>query len=417
MQESAAARWVDRNVGGMLCAFASLLHRLRERRPAGPIKKVLFLEFFEMGAAIASYPALRFVRDRLPDAEIHALCMQSAKGSWELLGATTSERIHTIAGRNGLAFVFSLIRQIFRLRHVEFDVIIDLELFMRISALTSFMLKARRRAGFFRYELEGLYRGAFLDTRCGYNQNLHIARNFLALTRAAVEQATNEPNYKGHVPVEDVVLPAYQSDPTRRRRLADRLHDLAPAYTGQPLLLICPDVGPTLAIRNYPEPHYATVGRALLARFPDHFLLMIGTSENTPVCARLCRDIQNPRCVDFSGKTQSLAELVELIAMSDLLIGNDNGPAHFASLTETRILALFSTASPYLWGPLGRAVVLYAHYHCSPCICAFNGKQSKCRDNRCLQAITPQTVIESAVRILTEPVPYRTINFTIPYIY
>ena len=38
--------------------------------------------------------------------------------------------------------------------------------------------------------------------------------------------------------------------------------------------------------------------------------------------------------------------------MSELLIGNDSGPAHFAALTDISILTLYGPETPALYGPL-----------------------------------------------------------------
>ena len=45
----------------------------------------------------------------------------------------------------------------------------------------------------------------------------------------------------------------------------------------------------------------------------------------------------------FADAPRSLVELLELLNFSRLLIRNDNGLIHFASLTPTPIVALFST--------------------------------------------------------------------------
>jgi ADP-heptose:LPS heptosyltransferase len=93
-----------------------------------------------------------------------------------------------------------------------------------------------------------------------------------------------------------------------------------------------------------------------------------------------------------------------------LLISNDNGPVHFASLTQTPIVALFSTDSPFVYGPLGNCVILYTFFHCSPCISFLNNKRSRCVNNLCLQTLPPAMVLEHSLRIMESNLTYRTIN-------
>jgi hypothetical protein len=107
---------------------------------------------------------------------------------------------------------------------------------------------------------------------------------------------------------------------------------------------------------------------------------------------------------------------MELICVSELLIGNDNGPLHFASLTKTKILGIFSTDSPFMYGPLGDAVIVYNFFHCSPCISALNHKRSKCTDNQCIKAIPPEYVANMGLQLLVGDIELKTINGTTPYL-
>ena len=115
--------------------------------------------------------------------------------------------------------------------------------------------------------------------------------------------------------------------------------------------------------------------------------------------------------------TADLTDLMELISLSRLIIGNDNGPLHFASMTDCRILGLFSTDSPFIYGPVGHGVVMYQFYQCSPCIFAYNHKRSRCTDNRCLQSLAPEKVCRFAQGMLEGTIAYRTINGEIPYLF
>lgn len=77
---------------------------------------------------------------------------------------------------------------------------------------------------------------------------------------------------------------------------------------------------------------------------------------------------------------------------------NDSGPAHFASMTDIDIVALFGPETPLLYGPLGpRAHVLWEGLACSPCVNPFNYRVSACRNNVCMQSIDVERVF-AAVR-------------------
>lgn len=66
-------RFIDYWVGVPTCFFLSLIGKILPRKtvkPDGP-KKILFLEFSEMGSAILSYSAMVKAKRLYPDAELY----------------------------------------------------------------------------------------------------------------------------------------------------------------------------------------------------------------------------------------------------------------------------------------------------------------------------------------------------------
>ena len=98
------------------------------------------------------------------------------------------------------------------------------------------------------------------------------------------------------------------------------------------------------------------------------------------------------------GKT-TLRQLLVLYTLAKVLVTNDRGPAHFATLTPIRVVALFGPETPALFAArTPRNEVLWAGIVCSPCVNAYNNRQSPCRNNVCMQAITVEQVFEAACR-------------------
>jgi ADP-heptose:LPS heptosyltransferase len=111
-------------------------------------------------------------------------------------------------------------------------------------------------------------------------------------------------------------------------------------------------------------------------------------------------------CVDLTGYTRSIRELLMLFHGADLLITNDGGPGHFASLTPIRTMVFFGPETGRLYGPLGpRAQVLESGLACSPCLSAYNHRETFCDgDNQCLKRIAPDPVLADALLALAMPV-------------
>jgi len=417
MVDSGLIRRLDRSLGQPICFLFSLLHALTPKRSPEPVKRILVVELFEMGAAIMASPAIRLLKTQYPQAEIYCLCTDTVRETWALLGLIPTENILAVESKTVSRFAFSLVSRIRQLRSLKLDLLIDLELFMRIPSIIAFLSGAKRKVGFYRHNMEGLYRGTYYDGRVAFNQNTHISKNFLALALAAAEPGADYPDSKVAIDPRRLTLPAYRSDPDLAAEVRRKLKRVFPDYRDQPMILVCPDVGQNLAVRNYPRESFAVAIKAILAARPDHLVVLIGTRRDQPTCQWIVGRVDHPQCIDFSGQTVSLIELLELISMAELLIGNDNGPLHFASMTSCRILGLFSTDSPFMYGPLGRCVVLYPFYQCSPCISAFNHKRSRCTDNRCLQTLPPERVGDYALRLLEDKLTFHTCNNEVPYLF
>jgi ADP-heptose:LPS heptosyltransferase len=92
-----------------------------------------------------------------------------------------------------------------------------------------------------------------------------------------------------------------------------------------------------------------------------------------------------------------------LYTLSDVLVTNDSGPAHFATLTPIHVVTLFGPETPALFAaPPPRNLPLWAGISCSPCVNAYNDRQSTCRDNKCMQQITVNQVFDEVCRIFRQ---------------
>ena len=93
-----------------------------------------------------------------------------------------------------------------------------------------------------------------------------------------------------------------------------------------------------------------------------------------------------------------------LFHTASLLITNDGGPGHFASMTPIPAIVLFGPETPALYGSLDdKSVSLYTHLSCSPCLTAYNHRNSPCDgDNVCLKSIDPKDVLQKSLELLAQ---------------
>ena len=399
---------VDFWVGVPICALLSLWHwcvsLVLPARKEGEPRKILFLELSEMGSAIIAHSALKQAATRFPASELFFMVFTKNRESVSLLNIIPERNLVLIDESTFGRFLWSTAAALWRVRALGIDTVIDLELFSRFTSIISYLSGAQHRVGFHNYTAEGLFRGKFLTHRVFYNPHQHMQLNFLALVLALGSDSADFPQLKMDVRPFRVPLPRHDPSPAEVESIWRLLREVNPRVPkGAQLLVVNPDPGDALPIRGWPlERFVATVGQ-LLAFNPALFCVVIGLKRSGPYAQAILNAVPRERCVDLTGKTKTLRDVVTLFSESALLITNDSGPAHFAALTSIHSIALFGPETPALYGALGEGKLnLFANYSCSPCLSAHNHRHTLCRDSKCMQAIQVAEVVASAQTFLNQ---------------
>jgi ADP-heptose:LPS heptosyltransferase len=400
-------RWIDRWLGQLLCAAVSAWAHLRgprqaqARLPREP-RHILVILLSEMGSVVLAGPMFAALRQRYPSATLHVLQLKKNQEVAALLGLAKPEHLHALDDRAGLGLLADIWRVCMTLRRLPLDAVIDCELFSRISSLMSYMSGAPLRAGFTPHTQEGLYRGGFINRAIPYNPYQHISQQFLSLVDAL--DATGMPRNKA-APLRDlpegtrldVPFMATELSAYKAKMLSDH-----PSLVHRKIVLIYAGGG-LLPERAWPATYYAQVARGLC--LAGYAVGLIGLRDDAQLARDLRMQIDSAFCVDLTGYTRSIRELLMLFHGSDLLITNDGGPGHFASLTPIQTLVFFGPETGRLYGPLGpRAQVLESGIACSPCLSAYNHRETFCDgDNQCLKRLAPGPVLTQALAALAAP--------------
>ena len=195
-------------------------------------------------------------------------------------------------------------------------------------------------------------------------------------------------------------FPKFSPGPSETAELKSLLQRENANLGSAPLLLLNPNTGDLLPLRRWPASRYVELTRRLLAAYPELFIGFTGAPTEADSVNRLAHDVGSERVIPLAGKT-TLRQLLVLYSRSEILVTNDSGPAHFASLTRCHVLTLFGPETPALFAARSpNASVLWAGIACSPCVNAYNSRQSICRNNLCMQEITVDRVLEEVTRIL-----------------
>jgi len=392
-------RKIDRIAGKAICRLLSLFPRKKEKggiTTSSP--KILVILLSEMGSLVLAHPMFTYLKKHHPGAEIFVLVFKKNRECLETLNIVPPSNILTVHGDSLTALVADSIRFIFRMRKEKIDGVIDCELFSRISSIYAFLSGAGLRVGFHPHTQEGLYRGDFINRPVLYNPYRHISRQFLALA-TALENGNGFPMVKRNVDEDVFGIPTLNPNADQQELLKIRLERDFPETIGKELVLLYPGGG-LLPIRAWPLNNYCTIAMNLIAK--GYVVGIIGMKEDAPLAEVISSKCQSQYCIDLTGYTRTIMELITLLHFGSLLITNDGGPGHFASLTPIPSIIFFGPETPALYGPLSeKAVSLYEPLPCSPCVTAYNHRKSPCDGNNvCLKAIHPEEVFEKACELL-----------------
>ena len=392
----ATMRFVDYWFGVPLSIVTTALVRVWDlfRAPVSPAapQRVLFIELTEMGSAILADPAMKKTASRH---DIYFVIFRRNVVSLDLLSTVPRDHVFSIREDSFGILTLDTLRFLWWCRRKRISVAIDLELFSRFSVMLCGLSGARFRAGFCRPRSEGLFRGGLLTHPVAYNPRIHIAKNFIALTEPLLDHAAyHDPLIRRVISDEEIFLttvqPSMESQQRVRTSLAQKYPDVNKGYR---LVLMNINAGDFLPQRKWPPGHFHRLIVDVLERHPDVLVLMTGSPGERPDVERVSRQVNSPRCVNIAGDV-AFEELPCLYAMAEMLLTNDSGPAHFASVVGLRTFTLFGPETPDLYGPLGNNVAIYAGLACSPCVHVGNHRDTPCTDNQCLKQILPEQVYQ-----------------------
>ncbi len=394
-------RIVDRFAGVPICALLSLVDSLRSalgvKTPTSPPKRILVILLSEMGSLVLAHPMFTRLRLQYPDASLHVMLFSKNREVLDLLGVIPEENVLTINDRSLMGFAMDSIKAIRNMHTLKFEVVIDCELFSRVSSIYSYLSGAPIRVGFHRHTQEGLYRGSFINRPVMYNPYRHLSQQLLAMVEA-IESKT-VPAAKGGPATSIINPPKLIFFENELQRVNDQFLTDFPAIQGKKLILVYPSGG-ILPIRAWPLENYTQLCVSFLG--DGYAVAVIGLKEDKHLAHSITVSCQSPYCIDLTGYTKSVRHLLAIFHQASLLVTNDGGPGQFAALTTIPALVFFGPETPSLYSPLSSNIhCLFSAWSCSPCLTAYNHRTSPCDgDNQCLKQITPGQVLTQARAML-----------------
>jgi ADP-heptose:LPS heptosyltransferase len=406
-------RALDFFSGTVLCTLLTLHRRLFEgtaRRQAArvPSRRILFIKLIEQGATVLAYDAIRKAAERVGRGNVFFCVFEENREILDLMNVLPVENVIVIRAGRLSVFLRDVWQAIRLVRRLRIDTTIDMEFLSRSSAILAYLMGARRRVGLHRFSEEAPYRGDLMTHRVLYNPFVHTARAYSLLVEALDADPGDAPLVKIPVGPPPQPAPPFSPQPAELQRIQALLDEVAGRRVERPIVLLNPNCGDLLPLRRWPTERFVELGRRILADHDGVTLVITGAPSERAAAEAVCRAIGSSRAINLAGRT-TLREVLVLYDLADLMVTNDSGPGHFASLTSIDSIVMFGPAAPSQFGPIGdRKQVLWAGLACSPCANVYNHRFSTCTNNVCMQAITVDEVYARvhaclAARMLATP--------------
>ncbi|HKQ29969.1 MAG TPA: lipopolysaccharide heptosyltransferase II [Burkholderiales bacterium] len=241
------------------------------------------------------------------------------------------------------------------------------------SAIVPWIAGAQRRTGF----LGELRYGLLNDIRKLDKKALpRTVDRFVALGLEPDEVLKNAP------PLPQLI--------SNRQNALHALNAVGHALSQVPVLGLCPgaEYGPS---KRWPAQYFAQLAAAKLAQGWEVWLF--GSNKDAPITEAIDR-ATGGRCLNLGSRT-SLAEAIDLLALTQVVVSNDSGLMHVAAALGRRLVALFGSTDPGFTPPMSpNAKVIYLGLPCSPCF----KRDCPLKHHKCLKDIGPKQVLAAIQR-------------------
>lgn len=340
------------------------------------VQRLLVIRHRAGGDLLLATPALRALRQGLPEARIEVL---TSRGFAELLEGNPDVDAVLAFDRRSILSQAGLYVQLLK---GGYDVVLDLVSNPR-SAFLSVLTRARVRVG---YDLPGR----------AWAYTLRLPRERVGpdgpILRYAPEAALDQVRALG-LPAGELAL-RFTVTPRAATRIDGWLR--AEGLPGDRPLVACLPAGSWPA-KAWPAERFVQVMDALAATAGAEVVWLWGPGERD--LAIRCRDgMRAPaRIAPLAG----WQDLGALLARASLLVGNDSGPKHVAVALGTPTVTVFGPTHPATWHPpegphrFVEAAGLDC-LHCNANVCPLAGGAHM----RCMRDVTVEAVTEAARALL-----------------
>ena len=225
---------------------------------------------------------------------------------------------------------------------------------------------------------------------------------------ATYKKSINRPDSYYIYDLENDILKQLGFEPTIMKResyFLDKNPVSEPIIINHPSIVFCIGSGHVaneklhnpyaLSLKSWPTKNWVELGNKLVGR--GYEVIFIGGSMEQGMIEPYYDELDS-RIVSFIGR-YSIKESFQVVRGADLVVGVDTGLIHAAAIQGTATLTLFGPTDPTIVKPFGPySEIIHNTVECSPCL-GYDHSYT-CTNNKCMQGISVDLVLDSILQIL-----------------
>ncbi len=307
-------------------AALALLRAFRRRPPPRDIIRIGLLKTAGIGDTVLLSAIVRdIVKD--PQVEVYLITGEANAAAAKLIDGV--QEVVTLPMTHPL-------RALSTLRRYRFDVLLDFGPWPRINAILAALARAQHTIGF---RTAGQWRHFAYDRIVDHSRAVHEIDNYRRLAEAAGYRSTSAPLLGKGEPVPRALLPM---------RPFIVCHLWSAGFNG--------------SWKEWGAERWRAVIESLVTG--GHDVVLTGGQDDRDATAEFHRELNaaSVRVHDLSGKLD-LAQTLELLRRSELVISVNTGVMHMAAVVGTPVISLEGPTPVQRWGPIGEHVMPIVSTH------------------------------------------------------
>ena len=361
----------DKVFGIPICIILGVSNLLPKIKKTKEIKNILIIQLWGIGETILTLPAIKELRKKFPKANISILATKRNADIYSNLNLFNKLIIISL---NPFSIKWFLLKNL-----RKYDLVIDMEEYLNISAIMSFFI-GKNRIGY----SHGI-RSLLYTDKIRYNDKQHISQTFMDL----IDQ---------NIKVKSLIELAYSKND---EKIINEFITKNKIKKNDFVAGLVPGAAESSKSRMWPKENFAELADNLIEK-KNAKIIFIGADYEKDLMDSVINRIKNKSNVINTAGLFTLKQTFCLIKKLRLLVANDTGPMHIGAAQGTKTIGLFGPNLPIRFGPLNKKSKSIYKPICkfSPCINVHKGKVPECfydetsRDyQKCMKEIKVKDVL------------------------